>query len=100
MAIHYPELDQEGPTPGQERDHLAEQCGALLRENERLRAALTEIDGWRDDTLGKRPKDPDLYNGPQVETAAFDRGSRMAFYRCSDRARAALGDQQTAATEK
>lgn len=53
MAIHYPELDQEGPTPAQERDHLAEQCTTLLRENERLRAALLvaklEIDWWVDE---------------------------------------------------
>jgi hypothetical protein len=43
MAIHYQELDQEGPTPAQERDHLAEQCAALLRENEQLRAHLLNL---------------------------------------------------------
>ena len=31
----------EGPTAEQERDHLAEQCAELLRENEGLRERLT-----------------------------------------------------------
>lgn len=41
----------EGPTPAQERDHLAEQCDTLLRENERLRAALELIAGNTSDKL-------------------------------------------------
>lgn len=53
-------------------------------------AALEEIAGWRDDTLGPRPKERGPYDCAPEITAAFDNGTRMAFYRCADRARAAL----------
>jgi hypothetical protein len=33
----------DGPTAEQEVEHLAGQCATLLRENERLRAALERI---------------------------------------------------------
>ena len=33
----------EGPTAEQEVEHLAGQCTTLLRENERLRAALNQF---------------------------------------------------------
>lgn len=51
------------------------------------RKALIEIDGWRDDTLGARPREKTEYDCPQEVSEAFDRGCRMAFYRCSSRAR-------------
>jgi hypothetical protein len=55
-----------------------------------LRAALNDIVSWREDTLGKRPKEPHPFNQSAELTEAFDRGARMAFYRCADRAKAAL----------
>ncbi len=67
-----------------------ELCAPREAEIERLVAALKEIDGWRNDTLGVRPKPPSEFDCPQGITDAFDRGARMAFYRCSDRARQAL----------
>jgi hypothetical protein len=77
------------------RDGLDKNVTELEAQNERLRAALAEIKGWKHDTLGPRPQEPDECNGPQVQTAAFDRGARMAFYRCADRAQRAL--EQSAA---
>lgn len=39
-----PDCDpDEGPTAAQERDHLAEQCTTLLRENELLQAANAKL---------------------------------------------------------
>lgn len=49
------------------------------------RKALEEIVSWKHDTLGKRESD----DTPPL-TADFDRGARMAFYRCADRAAKAL----------
>ena len=36
----------EGPTAEQEVEHLAGQCTTLLRENERMRAAIEGIVEW------------------------------------------------------
>lgn len=70
----------------------------LDADNDRLRTALREIVSIRDDTLGPR--------GPGLEPAEgrehFDRGCRMAFYRCAGIAETALRarDQQTSNTEE
>jgi hypothetical protein len=48
-GCRYAKDAQEGPTPAQERDHLAEQCAELLHENKRLRAALEEIGNLPDE---------------------------------------------------
>lgn len=55
-----------------------------------VREALEEIESWRNDTLGKRPKELHKFDCTPEITEAFDRGARMAFYRCADRARRAL----------
>lgn len=68
--------------------------GVAIKRIELLRAALKEIDSWRQDTLGVRPKVRTKYDCPQEITEAFDSGARMAFYRCSDRARVALVDAE------
>lgn len=54
-----------------------------------LQEALEAIKSWRHDTLGARPAQS-LDNYDEKLRAAFDRGARMAFYRCADRAAAAL----------
>jgi hypothetical protein len=51
--------------------------------------ALRDIVSWKDDTLGPRPHASSDYYNEEVSNA-FDRGVRMAFYRCADRAERAL----------
>jgi hypothetical protein len=51
------------------------------------REALKEIVSWKYDCLGERPKPDD--ETPEL-TDAFDRGTRMAFFRCAARAEKAL----------
>lgn len=62
-----------------------------------LREALTEIESWKNDTLGVRPKDAQQYDCAHEIAEAFDRGARMAFYRCAERAKCALASQPAAA---
>jgi hypothetical protein len=52
-----------------------------------VREALRDIANWRRDTLGMRPR---AEGRATDEDEAFDRGVRMAFHRCADRAEAAL----------
>lgn len=54
----------EGPTPEQERDHLADQCSTLLRENEKMLAALKEAEFFFSE---------DFPNGPDGESCATPR---------------------------
>jgi hypothetical protein len=58
---------------------------AECAEIERLRAALNEIISIKDDTLGSR-RDFSRLSGQEH----FDRGARMAFYRCATIAQKAL----------
>lgn len=64
-----------------------------------LREALEAIASWRDDTLGKRPKEPHPFNCAPEIAEAFDRGARMALIRCADRAAAALAQPAPAGRE-
>jgi hypothetical protein len=64
--------------------------GPATTKAEVLREALVEIESWRNDTLGARPKVRDEFDCAPEITEAFDRGVRMAFYRCAERAKAAL----------
>ena len=73
-------------------DELFRQRDEYSRQAARMRVALKEIAGWRDDTLGARSKEKTKYDCPQAEIDAFDRGCRMAFYRCAERAQSALKD--------
>lgn len=68
-----------------ERLSAAAQPDLLGRET--VREALEEIVSWKHDTLGPRPAPADY---DQKATENFDRGARMAFYRCADRAARAL----------
>ncbi len=61
-----------------------------------MREALAEIESWKNDTLGVRPKDPAQYDCAPEIAQAFDRGARMAFYRCAERAKAVLAAQPPA----
>lgn len=56
-------------------------------ERDRLRATLMMIAGWKHDTLGTRTG----VEGKSTED--FDRGTRMAFYRCADAASKALNPE-------
>lgn len=58
----------------------------LEAENERLRSALNQIVSIKDDTLGPRGPDAEPSEGREH----FDRGCRMAFYRCASIATSAL----------
>lgn len=49
-------------------------------------AALRDIISWKEDVLGDRSKPPGPYDCAPEITEAFDRGARMAFYRCALRA--------------
>lgn len=60
-----------------------------IAEIGRLRAALRDIVGWKNDTLGQRPREPGHW-APEAELDAFDRGTRMAFFRCASHAETAL----------
>lgn len=62
-----------------------------LLGRETVREALEEIVSWKHDTLGPRPAPADY---DQKATENFDRGARMAFYRCADRAARALAALQ------
>ena len=52
--------------------------------------ALRDIVSWKNDTLGERKDDDVLTPSERASREAFDRGARMAFYGCADRASRAL----------
>lgn len=52
--------------------------------------ALRDIVSWKEDTLGPRSRKRGPYDYAPHITEAFDRGARMAFYRCAARAAEAL----------
>ena len=57
----------EGPTAEQEVEHLAGQCTALLRENERFRRGLENARWW---LKNRAEKDPDCYGAMRsIDTA-------------------------------
>jgi hypothetical protein len=63
--------------------------------------ALRDIVSWKEDVLGDRSKPRGPYDCAPEVTEAFDRGARMAFYRCALRASEALASQPSpAATVK
>lgn len=62
----------------------------LVNIADEMQIALEEIASWRNDTLGARPKEQTENDCPPAQTDAFDRGCRMAFYRCAERALLAL----------
>jgi hypothetical protein len=60
-----------------------------------MEAALRDIISWKEDVLGDRSKPRGPYDCAPEITEAFDRGARMAFYRCALRASEALSDTST-----
>lgn len=83
-------LEDAEPSARELWNTRADSHAALTAKVAELEAALQEISSWKDDTLGARPKKPHPYNCVPEITEAFDRGARMAFYRCAERARGAM----------
>lgn len=64
------------PTPEDEIEHLAEQCSTLLRENERLRAALETIAKMKPEPIAEG-----FVHGPTLLLSNCQRIAREALRR-------------------